>query len=116
MSIGKNLTCRDCGTSFVFTSGEQDFYASKGFSNEPSRCPACRKSRGRAPSYSDDYAVLVPEREERELFAAVCSQCGKDTQASARLVLDDAPIYCADCRATKRVEAYAATGGWRESW
>jgi CxxC-x17-CxxC domain-containing protein len=41
----KTLTCRDCGTAFVFTAGEQDFYAQKGFTNEPTRCPACRQAR-----------------------------------------------------------------------
>src|ERR1041384_7714876 len=41
----KTLTCRDCGTQFVFTAGEQEFYAQKGFTNEPGRCPACRQSR-----------------------------------------------------------------------
>lgn len=41
----KTLTCRDCGTQFVFTAGEQEFYAQKGFTNEPARCPSCRQSR-----------------------------------------------------------------------
>ena len=39
------LTCKDCGAEFVFTEGEQEFYASKGFENQPQRCPACRKAR-----------------------------------------------------------------------
>src|SRR4051812_47278878 len=38
------LPCRDCGTTFVFTAGEQAFYAEKGFTNEPGRCPACRRA------------------------------------------------------------------------
>jgi len=38
----KSLTCRDCGSAFVFTEGEQAFYAEKGFANEPSRCRECR--------------------------------------------------------------------------
>lgn len=41
----KTLTCKDCGAEFVFTEGEQVFYAEKGFTNEPQRCPACRKAR-----------------------------------------------------------------------
>src|SRR6266542_6274808 len=41
----KTITCRDCGTEFVFTAGEQEFYAQKGFTNEPTRCPSCRQSR-----------------------------------------------------------------------
>src|SRR5438128_9757816 len=44
MSADTTLTCRDCGQAFTFTSGEQDFYASRGFS-EPTRCPDCRAAR-----------------------------------------------------------------------
>lgn len=41
----KTLVCKDCGAEFLFTEGEQAFYAEKGFENEPQRCPACRKAR-----------------------------------------------------------------------
>lgn len=41
----KTITCKDCKTEFVFTVGEQEFYAEKGFTNEPVRCPECRKKR-----------------------------------------------------------------------
>ena len=41
----KTLVCRDCGAEFVFTAGEQEFYAEKGFQNEPTRCKACRAAR-----------------------------------------------------------------------
>src|SRR5437762_11008830 len=41
----KVLTCRDCGQSFVFTVGEQEFFASRGFTNDPSRCRDCRSAR-----------------------------------------------------------------------
>ena len=44
----KTLVCKDCGAEFVFTEGEQAFYAEKGFDNEPQRCPACRKARKEA--------------------------------------------------------------------
>src|SRR5258707_1748973 len=44
MSADTPLTCGDCGQAFTFTSGEQDFYASRGFS-EPSRCADCRAQR-----------------------------------------------------------------------
>lgn len=39
----KTLHCRDCGADFVFTVREQEFYAEKGFDNEPTRCAPCRK-------------------------------------------------------------------------
>ena len=38
----KTLVCKECGNEFVFTAGEQEFYAEKGFVNEPQRCKACR--------------------------------------------------------------------------
>ena len=41
----KTIKCRDCGEEFVFTVGEQEFYKEKGFDNEPTRCPACRRAR-----------------------------------------------------------------------
>src|SRR5437879_7038418 len=41
----KTLTCKDCGQEFVWTSGEQEFYASRGLMNEPGRCPSCRAAR-----------------------------------------------------------------------
>ena len=51
MYTDKTLVCKDCGNEFVFTAGEQEFYAEKGFQNEPTRCKACRQARGAsAPS------------------------------------------------------------------
>ena len=41
----KTLVCKDCGKEFVFTAGEQEFYAERGFQNEPQRCKACRDAR-----------------------------------------------------------------------
>lgn len=37
------IICKDCQKEFVFTAGEQQFYAEKGFTNQPVRCPECRK-------------------------------------------------------------------------
>lgn len=39
------LICRSCGEKFIFTAGEQEFYADKGFLHEPTRCPRCRTRR-----------------------------------------------------------------------
>ena len=38
----KILVCKECGKEFTFTAGEQEFYAERGFQNEPQRCKACR--------------------------------------------------------------------------
>lgn len=65
----KTLVCKDCGNEFVFTAGEQEFYAERGFTNEPKRCKACRDAkRGGAP------------RQEREMFTAVCDSCGGEAR------------------------------------
>lgn len=41
----KTLICKECGKEFVFTAGEQEFFAKKGFDNVPVRCPECRKAK-----------------------------------------------------------------------
>ena len=41
----KTIKCLDCGTEFTFTARDQEFYAEKGFTNEPKRCKACRDKK-----------------------------------------------------------------------
>ena len=41
----KTLVCKDCGKEFLFSASEQEFYAEKGFENEPQRCRDCRQAR-----------------------------------------------------------------------
>ena len=41
----KTLTCIECKSEFVFTARDQEFHASKGFTNEPKRCANCRQAR-----------------------------------------------------------------------
>jgi len=41
----KQITCSDCGTTFTFGVRDQEFFASKGFTNEPKRCPSCRAAK-----------------------------------------------------------------------
>ncbi len=100
MFSDKTLTCRDCGTQFVFTASEQDFYAQKGFTNEPSRCPSCRaankarrNANGGGSSYSSSGGYGRPER---QMYPAICSNCGKATEVPFEPRLDK-PVYCSDC-------------------
>jgi ssDNA-binding Zn-finger/Zn-ribbon topoisomerase 1 len=67
----KSIQCSACGTTFTFSAREQDFFASKGFTNEPRRCPQCRKSkrhqrRGQSGSWSSyaDRAMLGSEYQQ----------------------------------------------------
>ena len=107
MSADTTLTCRDCGQAFTFTSGEQDFYASRGFS-EPSRCPDCRAARkaqrdgggssydSYGSSYGGGYGSGGGGRGQREMFSATCSSCGKEAQVPFQ-PSGDKPVYCSDC-------------------
>ena len=45
MYTDKTINCKDCGAEFTFTAGEQEFYAEKGFKNEPARCKNCRDKK-----------------------------------------------------------------------
>ena len=49
MYTDKTLVCKDCGNEFVFTAGEQEFYAEKGFQNEPTRCGVPSGAQGQPP-------------------------------------------------------------------
>ncbi|MDH4368023.1 MAG: zinc-ribbon domain-containing protein [Dehalococcoidia bacterium] len=67
----KSIQCSACGITFTFTAGQQKFFASKGFTNEPRRCPQCRKSkrqqrRGPSGSWSSyaDRAMLGSEYQQ----------------------------------------------------
>ena len=41
----KSIQCHDCGATFTFSAGEQEQFASRGYTNEPKRCPSCRQER-----------------------------------------------------------------------
>lgn len=89
----KTLKCKDCGNDFIFTVGEQEFYAEKGFENEPARCRDCRNSRKRNDG---------GERSaQREMHDAVCAECGVTTQVPFK-PRNDRPIYCRDCFNAKK--------------
>ena len=92
MAQDKTLTCRDCGQEFVFTAGEQEFFAEKGFENEPSRCPACRHARKQQAGGRNNYGG----RPQRQMFPAVCASCGIQTEVPFQ-PSGEKPVYCRDC-------------------
>lgn len=91
----KTLNCIDCGAEFVFTAGEQEFHASRGFTNEPKRCPNCRRARkdsrdgggGGGGGYSSG---------PRQMYPAQCANCGRETEVPFQ-PRGDRPVYCRDC-------------------
>ena len=88
------IECADCGTTFDFTAEEQEFYASKGFTNDPKRCPSCRQAR-KAERGGGGYGGYG-SRPPREMHAVVCAQCGADTEVPFQPT-GDRPVYCSDC-------------------
>lgn len=85
----KTLSCKECGREFTFSASEQEFYAEKGFTNEPGRCPECRaarKAQGRNSGFS----------RQREMYPAICSACGKETTVPFQ-PSGEKPVYCRDC-------------------
>jgi CxxC-x17-CxxC domain-containing protein len=86
----KSLQCADCGSSFTFSAEDQEFFRSKGFTNEPKRCPSCRQAR-KSELYGDN-----SYESRRQMFPAVCAECGKDTEVPFE-PRGDRPVYCRDC-------------------
>jgi CxxC-x17-CxxC domain-containing protein len=135
----KTITCRDCGVDFVFTSGEQEFYAQKGFTNEPTRCPSCRQQRkagggGRSGGYSDRDSSYsgggsrggysdrdssygggsrdsYSSRGPREMHSAICASCGKEAQVPF-VPRGDKPVYCSDCFQQQRQSTGRSNNRW----
>jgi CxxC-x17-CxxC domain-containing protein len=88
----KQLACSDCGKNFAFTVEEQEFFATRGYTNEPKRCQSCRQTRRSERSGGDGGMSRGP----RQMFAAVCAQCGKDTEVPFQ-PRGDKPVYCREC-------------------
>jgi len=90
------LTCNDCGAQFTFTESEQEFYQSKGFST-PGRCPSCRAARKAARNSGGSYGGSSygggSYGGERQMYPAVCAQCGKQTEVPFH------PVAIARCTA-----------------
>ncbi len=114
----KQLSCVDCGTAFTFTAAEQEKFAQLGFTNEPKRCSPCRAAKkaagggGGAPrgggggfggggGGGGGFGGGAGGGGRREMFPAVCGECGKQTQVPFK-PRGDRPVYCSDCFAKRR--------------
>jgi CxxC-x17-CxxC domain-containing protein len=86
----KNLMCKDCGNSFEFTVRDQQFYAEKGFENEPQRCRDCRSARKTQRASGNGHGA------EREMFDTICAQCSTATTVPFK-PRGDRPVYCRSC-------------------
>jgi CxxC-x17-CxxC domain-containing protein len=90
----KVLKCAECGQEFVFTAGEQIFFADKGFKNEPKRCKDCKSKRSQAPGQANGGF-------QRAETKTTCSQCGKETTVPFRPT-QGRPVFCRECFQQRR--------------
>jgi CxxC-x17-CxxC domain-containing protein len=103
----KTITCRDCGQPFTWSASEQEFYQSRGFENQPVRCRDCRNrrkaDRGVATMSTSSMGDGMDggRRADREMFPAVCDECGKQTQVPFQPT-SGKPVYCSDCFERRR--------------
>ncbi len=101
----KNLECSDCGKAFTFSIAEQEQFQSRGYTNQPKRCPECRQTRKDARygnggnSYGNSGSSYAPGR---QMYPAVCADCGKATSVPFE-PRQGRPVYCSDCYRKVRV-------------
>ena len=93
----KTLTCIDCGQTFVFTAGEQEFFAQKGFQNEPKRCKNCKAAKRSGGGMGAGSGAGGA----RELHEVTCSSCGQKTTVPFKPT-SDRPVYCRTCFQSRR--------------
>ena len=94
MYTDKSINCIDCGAPFIFSANEQEFYAQKGFSNEPKRCKNCRDKRKTTRDGNGG-------SRERQMVSVTCDSCGVATEVPFTPV-SGKPVYCRDCYNSRR--------------
>ncbi|MFQ5817908.1 MAG: zinc-ribbon domain containing protein [Terriglobia bacterium] len=95
----KILQCVECGAEFLFTAGEQVFFADKGFKHAPKRCKACKAKRNQTGNRNHS---------KRADTVTVCSQCGKETTVPFK-PSQGRPVYCRACYQQRRSMTGAPT-------
>ncbi|MFQ5694458.1 MAG: zinc-ribbon domain containing protein [Terriglobia bacterium] len=90
----KLLVCVDCSAEFLFTSGEQMFFADKGFKHEPKRCKPCKTKRQQV-------------HRQRVETTITCSQCGRETTVPFKPT-QGRPVYCRECFQHRRPASVSA--------
>lgn len=90
----RSLRCASCGVEFVWTAGEQAFYAEHQLSHEPKHCRACKAKRSVRPA--PPTPVARPAATE-----VTCSQCGRPTTVPFRPA-SGRPVFCRQCYLHRR--------------
>lgn len=110
----RTLTCGDCRNDFTFTAGEQEFHASKGFNNDPGRCPDCRSARkardggGRGGERSGGGSSSGGF--DRQMHPATCAECGQATEVPF-IPSGARPVYCRNCYSRQTGAGAGGRGG-----
>jgi CxxC-x17-CxxC domain-containing protein len=94
----KSIQCSDCGVTFTHSAEDQEFFQSKGYTNEPKRCPSCRQARKQQHYGNNNYGY------QRQMHAVTCAECGKETEVPFE-PRGDRPVYCSDCYRKVRTSA-----------
>ena len=90
----KSIQCSDCGVTFTFSISEQEFFQTKGFTNEPKRCSPCRQLKKAQVGNNGGYGANTYAT--RQMFPVTCSDCGKATEVPFK-PRSGKPVYCSDC-------------------
>jgi CxxC-x17-CxxC domain-containing protein len=99
----KPLTCVECGAQFTFTVEDQEYHASRGFTNEPKRCPDCRAARRGGGGGGGGGGGYGGGSGPRQMYPVVCADCGQQTEVPFQ-PRGDRPVYCRDCFAKQSPE------------
>ena len=103
----KSFECVDCAQTFVHAAKDQAYYAERGFTNEPKRCPDCRNKRkerareSRRRGGGGGGGGGGMDRGPRPSFEAVCAECGVTTTVPFKPT-QGRPVYCRDCFRAQR--------------
>ncbi len=89
------ITCKDCGNEFVWTAGEQEFFAERGLTNKPVRCKDCRSSRNKTEASEDDETIVCKDCGNEFIFTA------GEQKFYAEKGLTNKPVRCKSCRRNK---------------
>ncbi|HLG17145.1 MAG TPA: zinc-ribbon domain containing protein [Blastocatellia bacterium] len=92
----KVLICIDCEEEFIFTAGEQLFFADKGLKNEPKRCRACKERKNELIAANVHSYGQQPAHRDRVEVTVRCALCGIETTVPFRPT-QGRPVYCRDC-------------------
>ncbi len=98
-----DLACRDCGNTFVFSAGEQEFFAQKELYNRPRRCPNCRIL----------VRVMRSGENPEKTAEVMCAECGTPTRVPFQ-PKGYRPVYCSYCFRTKKIEIQAKEASAQE--